>query len=349
MNSELLKNKRVILKDGSIAYRLTTKIRIVNGKITNHYDSDIKQITPQILNQVKKLFPTSQIIKYKKAYYISELLDETTLENINQIKENTKNIHIHEALEKECFYIKVDDKLENIPVITDGTTSVTEESQDDIISISQLINIDINEVAKFIDFLTKFPYFAIETKTGKAIYELFKKNIDKIKVKIDKDTVFYRSRKWDPEHKSGWLPKDLWLPPEGKNNQARFNVVGVPYLYISDNSSILPKELRMSVDERRSTIKIANKSELYVFDLTNEKSPLFENCKRHNDEKNSYNYSLPNYIAQCLHYLKETAGVEIDGIMYFSVQDDTNKSKNYVLFEKDAHDFNQLDFIVDDK
>ena len=54
MNSELLKNKRVILKDGSIAYRLTTKIRIVNGKITNHYDSDIKQITPQILNQVKK-------------------------------------------------------------------------------------------------------------------------------------------------------------------------------------------------------------------------------------------------------------------------------------------------------
>ena len=29
----------------------------------------------------------------------------------------------------------------------------------------QLINIDINEVAKFIDFLTKFPYFAIETKT----------------------------------------------------------------------------------------------------------------------------------------------------------------------------------------
>ena len=105
----------------------------------------------------------------------------------------------------------------------------------------------------------------------------------------------------------------------------------------------------MSVDERRSTIKISNKSELYVFDLTNETSPLFENCKRHNDEKNSYNYSLPNYIAQCLHYLKETAGVEIDGIMYFSVQDDTNKSKNYVLFEKDAHDFNQLDFIVDDK
>lgn len=342
----LLENKKVILLNGRIAYKVDQKIRIVEGRLTNHYDSDIKELTPVLISKIRKLIPDVKIVKYKKSYYVIQLIPIES--KLFFLSNKVKEIAINEKL-NDRFYFEQPDDIRKSLLLASKNLKTEIDNQDDIADLSEITELTDDEILNFIDLLSKFPCFAIESNVGKKIFDLLKSNIDSIKVRVEKKQIFYRSRKWK-EDKPWKSSNDLWLAIEGKNMQGRFNPVGVPYLYICDNSEILRKELRLGEYEKRSTIKIINKDCFFVFDLTQEDHFLFKNCLLRNDgsEKNTKKYSIPNFIAQCLHYLQEKEKIQIDGIKYFSVQDENKTCINYVLFSKNQNDFEVLDFISED-
>lgn len=343
----LLEKRKKILRDGSIVYRLDERIRIVNGRITDHYEKDLRELSPQVLKKINKLCPESKIVQYRKVFYIVDLLPPQS--EYLFLQDKVRYVSVNDKL-KDRFFFQQNEDIDEQVSISNNNISLPIEVQEDFGNLSDLSKQKDTEVFIFIDFLSKFPCFAMTTKVGKEIFALIKEKVKSNKIMISENQVFYRSRKC--EGNIPWKSSDdLWLAPEGKNGQGRFNVIGVPYLYISEDSAILAKELRLEESELRSTMKIENKSSFWVMDITKEHDVLFELCKQPNDgdEKNTKKYSLPNFVAQCVHYIHEKENVQIDGIKYLSVQDESNCINNYVLFTKNKEDFNVLDFIPQEK
>lgn len=218
----------------------------------------------------------------------------------------------------------------------------------DIVGAKELFS-DITEaeIANFLGVLEKYPFFASQYSTGKKIYEGLKEYIKTKTIRIC-GQIFYRARKWEDGQLIPFTENTMWTAPHGKSNQGRFNVFGIPYLYLAETIEIAKKETSIGKAKRKShtVMKITNATELLLFDMTSLNSYIFQFCNFKNPDKNYTQYLLPNYIAQCFDYMNKYENIKIDGIKYTSVQNKNGeKYASYVLFNKTQYDFKDIEIV----
>lgn len=218
----------------------------------------------------------------------------------------------------------------------------------DIVGAKELFSdITETEVANFLGVLEKYPFFASQYPTGKKIYDGLKEYI-KTKTITVTEQAFYRARKWDEGQVIPFTENTMWTAPHGKSGQGRFNVSGIPYLYLAETIEIAKKETSIGKAKKKShtVMRVTNASELILFDMTSLNSYIFQFCSFKNPDKNYTQYLLPNYIAQCFDYMNKYENIKIDGIKYTSVQNKKGESyANYVLFNKNQYDFKNVEIV----
>lgn len=218
----------------------------------------------------------------------------------------------------------------------------------DIVGAKELFSdITDTEIANFLSVLEKYPFFASQYSTGKKIYEGLKEYVKTKTISIVNQT-FYRARKWDKGQLIPFTENTMWAAPYGKSGQGRFNVSGIPYLYLAETIEIAKKEtsIRSSNKKTHTVMKVTNSTDLILFDMTSLNSYIFQFCSFKNPDKNYTQYLLPNYIAQCFDYMNKYENIKIDGIKYTSVQNKKGeKYANYVLFNKTQYDFKDIEIV----
>lgn len=218
----------------------------------------------------------------------------------------------------------------------------------DIVGAKELFSdITDTEIANFLGVLEKYPFFASQYSTGKKIYEGLKEYVKTKTISIG-EQIFYRARKWDNGQLIPFTENTMWAAPHGKSGQGRFNVSGIPYLYLAETSEIAKKEtsIRSAKKKAYTVMKVTNATELFLFDMTSLNSYIFQFCSFKNPDKNYTQYLLPNYIAQCFDYMHKYENIKIDGIKYTSVQNKIGeKYASYVLFNKTQYDFKNIEIV----
>lgn len=218
----------------------------------------------------------------------------------------------------------------------------------DLVGVEKLFS-DITqaEVANFLGVLEKYPFFASQDSTGKKIYEGLKEYI-KTKTIVICNHDFFRARKWEKNQEITFTENTMWLPPFGRPGQGRFNFSGIPYLYLADTIEIAKKETSIGNTKQKAhtVMKITNKSDFILFDMTNLNSIVFQYCNHKNPDKNYQQYLIPNYIAQCFDYMNKYENIKIDGIKYTSIHNKKGEYvSNYVLFNKGQNDFKDVEIV----
>ena len=218
----------------------------------------------------------------------------------------------------------------------------------DIVGATELFS-DITEaeIANFLGVLEKYPFFASQDPTGIKIYEGLKEYIKTKTINIEGKN-FYRARKWENGQHIPFTEHTMWTAPFGKATQGRFNVFGIPYLYLSETSEIAKKETSIGNRKRKAhtVMKVTNTTELILFDMTSLNSYIFQYCSQRNPRKNYTQYLLPNYIAQCFDYMNKYENIKIHGIKYTSVHNKKGEIyANYVLFNKTQYDFKDIEIV----
>lgn len=218
----------------------------------------------------------------------------------------------------------------------------------DIVGATELFS-DITEaeIANFLGVLEKYPFFASQDPTGIKIYEGLKEYIKTKTINIE-GKIFYRARKWENGQHIPFTENTMWTAPCGKATQGRFNVFGIPYLYLSETIEIAKKEtsIRNGKKKAHTVMKATNTSEFILFDMTSLNSYIFQYCNFKNPQKNYTQYLLPNYIAQCFDYMNKYENIKIHGIKYTSVHNQKGEMyANYVLFNKTQHDFKDIEIV----
>ena len=173
----------------------------------------------------------------------------------------------------------------------------------------------------------------------------------KSNVKIDKDTVYYRSRV-TPADKESLSPEDMGCPPAEKATAGRANPIGIPYLYLCDNIDTTFYEIRAVYLDRISVGRFVTQRDLnlvnfstntnlfYAFNSDNNVSLIDVIKHKILFKKISADLSKPlrrydteiEYVPTQLicEYCKHTGA---DGIMFKSSLHQTGT--NIVLFNKD--------------
>lgn len=333
-----------LLINGKQSVRVDPLIRIVDGEILRRVDSSkygtpLKEITPQLIKKINRITNNSRIFKYKKSFYVLDLVDFDKYPYLKEFCNQNKSTELNQKLSVSFYFDQPENFAEDFTV-SNGESSLNKKNAEELINFAELAAITQDEANDFLQELKVLPFFAIKTASGQKIYELLKKDINNAKEKIEKNRVFYRSRKWIENQTKDYSVSEVWTAPFGKPSQGRFNTIGIPYLYISESLEILKKEIRMNKDNKRTSIELKNKMEYFVLDLTKENNRIFDLCKIKNDDMNSLTYNFPNFLSQCLYYMKVREGIKIDGIKYFSVQNLKNENYiNYVLFENEINNF----------
>lgn len=218
----------------------------------------------------------------------------------------------------------------------------------DIVGAKELFSdITDTEIANFLGVLEKYPFFASQYSTGKKIYKGLKDYIKTKTISIVEQS-FYRARKWDKGQEAPFSENAMWTAPYGKSGQGRFNVFGIPYLYLAETIEIAKKETSIGKAKKKThtVMKVTNASILTLFDMTSLNSYIFQFCNFKNPEKNYTQYLLPNYIAQCFDYMNKYENIKIDGIKYTSVHNKKGETYAcYVLFNKTQYDFKNIEIV----
>ena len=89
----------------------------------------------------------------------------------------------------------------------------------------------------------------------------------KSNVKIDKDTVYYRSRV-TPADKESLSPEDMGCPPAEKATAGRANPIGIPYLYLCDNIDTTFYEIRAVYLDRISVGRFVTQRDLNLVNFS---------------------------------------------------------------------------------
>lgn len=173
----------------------------------------------------------------------------------------------------------------------------------------------------------------------------------KSNVKINKGTVYYRSRV-TPAGLKNLKPKDMGCPPASKATAGRANPIGIPYLYLCDNIDTTFYEVRAVYLDRISVGRFIIQRDLNLVNFSAETNLFYAFNSENNDslievikhkilfKKISADLSKPQrrydteieYVPTQLicEYCKH---IGADGIMFKSSLDQSGT--NIVLFNND--------------
>ena len=104
----------------------------------------------------------------------------------------------------------------------------------------------------------------------------------KSNVKIDKGTVYYRSRV-TPAEQDSLPPEDLGCPPAEKATAGRANPIGIPYLYLCDNIDTTFYEIRAVYLDRISVGRFVIQRDLNLVNFNNSTNLFYAFSSENND------------------------------------------------------------------
>lgn len=104
----------------------------------------------------------------------------------------------------------------------------------------------------------------------------------KSNVKIDKGTVYYRSRV-TPANQDSLAPKDMGCPPAEKATAGRANPIGIPYLYLCDNIDTTFYEIRAVYLDRISVGRFVTQRDLNLVNFNNSTNLFYAFNSENND------------------------------------------------------------------
>lgn len=104
----------------------------------------------------------------------------------------------------------------------------------------------------------------------------------KSNVKIDKGTVYYRSRV-TPANQDSLAPEDMGCPPAEKATAGRANPIGIPYLYLCDNIDTTFYEIRAVYLDRISVGRFVTQRDLNLVNFNNSTNLFYAFNSENND------------------------------------------------------------------
>ncbi len=104
----------------------------------------------------------------------------------------------------------------------------------------------------------------------------------KSNVKIDKGTVYYRSRV-TPANEDSLAPEDMGCPPAEKATAGRANPIGIPYLYLCDNIDTTFYEIRAVYLDRISVGRFVTQRDLNLVNFNNSTNLFYAFNSENND------------------------------------------------------------------
>lgn len=193
------------------------------------------------------------------------------------------------------------------------------------------IEITKTELENFIFKLNDTIMLANTTKTGRKIFNLISKVYENNQGKyITSGFISYRGRKRLKKDKA-YETKELWNPPANIASQGRYNILGSSMLYLCDEISMIPHELKLSHGECIDVAEFEMLTSMLLFDVEEMFSQFgdFISTPLESNDIVKSEYLLCNYIAQCC---KE---IGFDGVRYPSNMN--SMVYNYGMFDKDLN------------
>lgn len=200
----------------------------------------------------------------------------------------------------------------------------------DVATIEQLFpDFNLSMIVNFISHLRKFPFLSLKSDVGLLIFNRLKEKAENHCIVFESGTLLYRARKIENDEVFS-KEEDMLEPITGIPDIGRFNPYGVSTLYLSEDWETAKLELNA---DKFQVAEIEIKKSLRVIDLKRSGELVYKFCNRPLNSKdyNPDEYVLPNFLAQCVSYLKNELDVNIDGFKYESTK---NKGKFcYALFD----------------
>lgn len=189
-----------------------------------------------------------------------------------------------------------------------------------------------DDLLDFKNHLKKSPLFGSDHPVGNAIYKILEEHFKHENYTVVKqgEQTLYRGRAHDSLAKQ-FEYHQLGAAPLGKSSHGRYNAIGVPVFYASDQKEAIPYELRPKYNQSIDigTFQITKK-EFKLFDIGHFDSHFigFFNEITLDESNFKESYLLPNFIGACCNK------IGYDGVVYKGVHEGTSKISytNYALF-----------------
>lgn len=188
-----------------------------------------------------------------------------------------------------------------------------------------------DDFIEFQDFLMKYPMLAIKHRVGEMIYKgLFQHFEDQhYEYLVEGKSKLYRGRARKKDSTKIYTPNEMWSPPEGLPQHGRFNPIGIPVLYVTDEAKAIPYEIHASQDEQIDIVEFQIVKPLKLFDMQRVSTEFEGFFAQSNIDSKTLKkaYLLPNFIGNCCQH------IGYDGVKYNGVQRQSGLSyTNYALF-----------------
>jgi hypothetical protein len=321
----------------SQAYLTPAIIELRNHFI--HYDfyNGIQSFLPAIS---KSIIEAPNIAFLKEAYLLTGCMSDILPRGIKTILSEMHTNTAKRLSYSDDISLNVKEKSFFDESNPESTASVRETN---IIcsAIDVLRGITEIDLIAFLNYIAKYPGFAINHSVGKRIYELIQKWNDL----IDFDCEIYYHGRGLEKGACPYTEAQLEQAPHGVTWHGRYNHVGESHYYFSDKSKGAIQEVRKHSqnDIRIQIAKIKPKQKIRMIDLSDSKAPskFLEFCRfsPNSDDfsKIKREYLIPCFVASCCKHLQN-----VDGIRYYGSKEYTN----YVVWSD--HYFTCIGFDFDE-
>lgn len=250
--------------------------------------------------------------------------------------ETLMNLVIKELECQHCNYGEYDDEFNfhfdfTEKVYTeDDINSFYGVNIEELNKIGKIYDVEFHkdELDEFVNYLMEYPMLSLKHEVGKKFYEIFEKLFVEGKEILKVSEFHYRGRKRYSDEKVFDNDK-LWLPPFGLPSHGRYNFVGKPVLYCTDNIDGIPYELNPvqveEIDYGRFKVQ-KNLGVLNITSLFTEKFGEFVSSSNLESTLIKKTYLLTNFLSSCC----EVMG--FDGIKYKGTSKNVDYY-NYALFD----------------
>ncbi|WP_336077174.1 hypothetical protein [Paenibacillus sp. 203] len=191
------------------------------------------------------------------------------------------------------------------------------------------------DLTEFGKFLIKHPTMGTKHPVGDMFFQAIKLHKQegqgmRLKPTLDNGMLLYRGRSRKEDSTEQYPASKMWSPPEGNANHGRYNAIGVPVLYLTNDLEAVPYEIHTADDEVIDIASFEIKKELLLFDIGvfDQGFEGFFEDSRADSRLLKHRYLLPNFIgASC-------SLVEYDGVNYTGVRE-AGPYTNYALFTQE--------------
>lgn len=178
------------------------------------------------------------------------------------------------------------------------------------------INISLEELEDFKEYLYSSPLLAYKHATGQKIYDALKKHYDDANYSIlEISEIVYRGRVRKIDQPK-YIDDELWNPPMGVSTHGRYNSIGISVLYCCETIENIPYELYPTKNEVVDIARMGINSSLKLLNIGN----IFRGFEGFFDEIDAESkllkrsYLLPNFVKDCC------SAIGYHGVMYQGVR-----------------------------